>query len=111
MIVGRRLSRFQDCRRSGCGLGSALSFIGFAFALHGFELRTVRRFFRWSERAPNVGPPTLLDASAPVAETSSGATVAMNDIPTSVVASLAVACKAMQLAVGYDPVVRLQAGG
>jgi hypothetical protein len=85
-----------------------LGVFGLTLAPHGLHARPVRGFLLRGQPAANVRPPRLGKSAAPVAESSGGNAVIMENIPARIIAELPVAREAMQLAVWLDDFRRVQ---
>src|SRR2546430_9852041 len=81
------------------GLNLALGVLGLALAPHGLHARPVRGFLLRGQPAANIRPPSLGKSAAPVAESSGGNAVIMENIPARIIAGLPVSRESMQLAV------------
>src|SRR5579885_1814021 len=110
MVIRRRQSRLPDRPRFLAGLGLAPGVLGLPLAPHRLDARAMRGFFLWGQSPPDVRPPGLGRARAPVAEGPGGDAVVVQHIPARIIAALALACEAMQPAIRLDDFRRRQAG-
>src|SRR3977135_1758436 len=102
MILRGRPGGLPDQCRFLAGLNLALGVFGLSRSPHGLHARPVRGFLLRGQPAANVRPPSLGKPAAPVAESSGGNAVIMENIPARIIAGLPVAREAMQLAVWLD---------